>query len=380
MKTLVAFITLLYSVTLSAQERITLLFVGDLMQHRAQIDAARTPQGGYDYTPCFSLVREQISGADLAIGNLEVTLGGRPYAGYPAFSAPDEYLQAIQEAGFDVLVTANNHCLDRGRRGLERTIHLLDSLQILHLGTYRNPLERKRQYPLFIRKKGFHIALLSYTYGTNGIKPATPNIVNYIDKESMLHDIRAAQARRPDAIITLMHWGEEYQSFPNRNQRELADWLLQQGVTHVIGSHPHVIQPMELRTDGTRQHVVVYSLGNFISNMQAPGTDGGVVFTLQLEKYPLHKPIPPKYSSQSRSPALESPAILFPYCRMSRCGYRLVWTARPGLTGEKNYILYPVDHPADNLSPKARNSLEVFIKRSDDLLRKHNKEIYEEKK
>ncbi len=96
MKALISFIFLLYSVTLSSQERITLLFVGDLMQHRAQIDAARTSDGKYDYSPCFSLVKEEISRADIAIGNLEVTLGGKPYQGYPTFSAPDEYLQAIK--------------------------------------------------------------------------------------------------------------------------------------------------------------------------------------------------------------------------------------------------------------------------------------------
>lgn len=114
MKALISLIFLLYSVTLFSQERITLLFVGDLMQHRAQIDAARTSDGKYDYSPCFSLIKEEISRADIAIGNLEVTLGGKPYQGYPTFSAPDEYLQAIKDAGFDVLLTANNHCLDRG--------------------------------------------------------------------------------------------------------------------------------------------------------------------------------------------------------------------------------------------------------------------------
>ena len=123
MKTLAVFIVvLLYSVTLSSQERITLLFVGDLMQHQAQIDAAHVSEGKYDYSSCFSLIKEQISQADLAIGNLEVTLGGRPYRGYPMFSAPDEYLQAIKDAGFDILLTANNHCLDRGKKGMERTI------------------------------------------------------------------------------------------------------------------------------------------------------------------------------------------------------------------------------------------------------------------
>lgn len=380
MKALLAFITLLYSVTLSAQERITLLFVGDLMQHQAQIEAARTPEGKYDYTSCFSLVKEQISQADLAIGNLEVTLAGKPYKGYPTFSAPDEYLQSIKDAGFDLLITANNHCLDRGKKGLERTLFMLDSLQIPHAGTYRNSSERKQQYPLFIHKKGFRLAFLSYTYGTNGIKTTAPNIVNYIDRNKILQDIRSAQARRPDAIIAYMHWGEEYRSLPNREQRELTDWLLQQGVTHIIGSHPHVIQPMELRNNGHQQHVVVYSLGNFISNMQAPNTDGGLIFTLQLEKYPLPKPIPPRYLNQSHAPSSDSSTISFPYCRVSNCGYNFVWTARPTLTGEKNFILYPINHSMDSLPQNAHNRLRIFTENSRKLLQQYNVDIHEKKK
>ncbi|MDE6217331.1 CapA family protein, partial [Bacteroides sp.] len=306
MKAILPLLTLCLTISLSAQERITLLFVGDLMQHQAQIDAARTPDGRYDYQSCFALVKEQIASADLAIGNLEVTLGGKPYNGYPAFSAPDEYLQAIKDAGFNILMTANNHCLDRGKKGLERTIMMLDSLQIPYAGTYKNEAERKRRYPLLINKKGFRIALLNYTYGTNGIQVTAPHIVNYIDKDIIRKDILNAQACRPDVLIAFMHWGDEYQSLPNRNQKELADWLLQQGVTHVIGAHPHVIQPMELRTNGNQQHIVVYSLGNFISNMQAINTDGGLIFTMQLEKYPLPTPIPPRRPAPRDAPARAS--------------------------------------------------------------------------
>ena len=381
MKTLVIFMTvLLYSVTLSSQERITLLFVGDLMQHQAQIDAAHVSEGKYDYSSCFSLIKEQISQADLAIGNLEVTLGGKPYRGYPMFSAPDEYLQAIKDAGFDILLTANNHCLDRGKKGMERTIQLLDSSGIRYAGTYKNLSERRQRYPLFINRNGFRIALLNYTYGTNGIKATSPNIVNYIDKNTILQDIQSAKARQPDAIIACMHWGEEYQSLPNREQRELANWLLQQGVTHIIGSHPHVIQPMELRTNGTEQHIIVYSLGNFISNMSKANTDGGLIFTLQLEKHPLPQPIRPSYSGQNQTPLPDSNPLPFPYCRVSYCGYNLVWTGWPELTKEKNYILYPASFPTEHLTPEARKHLEIFVKSSRKLLQQHNIGIYEKKK
>ena len=187
---------------LSAQEKITLLFVGDLMQHDAQIKAARTPQG-YDYSDCFKHLKEAISQADLAIGNLEVTLAGKPYRGYPSFSAPDEYLQAIKEAGFDILLTANNHCLDRRKKGLERTILLLDSLGISHAGTYRTPEERSERYPLLVEVKGLRIAFLNYTYDTNGLEPSAPNVVNYIHKEEIRQDILKARRMHPDTVFLI---------------------------------------------------------------------------------------------------------------------------------------------------------------------------------
>ena len=332
--------------------RLTLLFAGDLMQHQAQINAARTSTG-YDYSDCFKFVKEEINRADIAIANLEVTLGGKPYRGYPAFSAQDEYLFAICDACFDVLVTANNHCLDKGKKGLERTLLMLDSLQIPHAGTYANTESRKQQYPLLLEKNGFRIALLNYTYGTNGIKVISPNVVNYIDKAVMAQDIEAAKAQHPDALIACMHWGDEYQSLPNKEQKNLTDWLLQQGVTHIIGSHPHVVQPMELRTDSItgNQHAVVYSLGNFISNMSARRTDGGLLFKLELEKDSV--------------------------TRVANCGYSLVWTSRPVLSRKKNHILYPINYPADSLSVTERNHLKIFINDAQSLFRKHNKGIKE---
>ena len=347
--------------SLSAQQRVTLLFAGDLMQHKAQIDAARTDSGIYDYAPCFTQVRQQIQAADIAIGNLEVTLGGRPYTGYPAFSAPDEYLTAIRDAGFDVLLTANNHCLDRGSKGLVRTLDKLDSLDIPSLGTYRDSLDRAHRYPLLLTIKGIRIALLNYTYGTNGLRSHPPTLVNYIDRKQMLQDIRTAQAWRPDVLIACIHWGQEYQPLPDHSQRELAGWLFKQGVDHIIGSHPHVLQPMELRTDTLRgcQHVLAYSLGNFISNMSARGTDGGALLTLTLEKV---QPI----------------RTLRPSTRTVSCTYSLVWTGRPSLTGKQNFELYPVTLPTESIPSFARNKLKIFTKDARRLLNQHNKGIYEQ--
>ena len=346
-------IAFIYSVTLFAQERITLLFVGDLMQHDAQIKAAKTTTG-YDYTDCFKHVKEEISRADIAVANLEVTLGGKPYRGYPSFSAPDEFLYAVKDAGFDVLLTGNNHCLDRGSRGLERTILMLDSLDFAYAGTYVNEEERRERYPLLVEKNGFRIVFLNYTYGTNGLEPVSPRIVNYMDKEQMKEDIALARRMRPDAIIACMHWGIEYRLFPRKAEKDLADWLLAQGVDHVIGSHPHVLQPMEVKRDAhtPAKHLVVYSLGNFISNMSKENTDGGAMVRLELVKY--------------------SDIV-----QMRSCDYSLVWTSRPFLSGKKNYEVYPagfVNKPIDNKEFMLMNR---FLKNSRMLFEENNKGIKE---
>ena len=343
----------IYSVTLSAQERITLLFVGDLMQHEAQIKAACTPDG-YDYTDCFKHVKNEISKADIAVGNLEVTMGGKPYRGYPSFSAPDEFLYAIQDAGFDVLLTANNHCLDRGRKGLQRTIQLLDSLHIPFAGTYVNREERQKRYPLLIEKNGFRIVFLAYTYDTNGLRPSFPNSVNYINKEQIKQDILLARKMRPDAIIACMHWGVEYRSLPEKAEKELADWLIGQGVDHVIGSHPHVLQPIEVKKDAhtPEKHLVVYSLGNFISNMSKKKTDGGVMVKLELKK-------------------------IGGITSLEHCEYSFVWTSRPILSKKKNFELYPSSYLAKPIQNEEYRNFSFFLQDARDLYEKYNVGIKE---
>ena len=226
---------------------ITLLFAGDLMQHSQQIQMGRKADGTYDYSLCFKYMKEEIERADVAIANFETTLGGAPYTGYPQFCSPDQFLIDSRDAGFDIMLTANNHVCDRYSKGIERTIAMMDSLKVPHLGSYVNEQEREKNYPFLLEKNGFRIVLLNYTYGTNGIPTRKPNVVNYIDKKQMAIDIAKAKGMNPDAIIACMHWGVEYTLQPVPAQRQLADWLFSQGVTHIIGGHPHVVEPMEVR-------------------------------------------------------------------------------------------------------------------------------------
>jgi poly-gamma-glutamate capsule biosynthesis protein CapA/YwtB (metallophosphatase superfamily) len=196
--------------------RLSLLFVGDIMQHDSNIAAAYNPIAKkYDYSACFEYVAPIIRSADLAIGNLELTLAGAPFKGYPQFSAPDALAVELKRTGFDVLVTANNHSVDRRRKGVERTIRVLDSLQVLHTGTFIDSAARDNTYPLIIEKNGFRLSLLNYTYGTNGIPVSKPNVVNLIDTIQIKLDLEKARTQQADAIIVFMHWGAEYQSLPN---------------------------------------------------------------------------------------------------------------------------------------------------------------------
>ena len=163
---------------------VSLLFAGDAMQHKAQIQSAKQGEA-YDYSPCFADITHEIAAADYAVVNLESPIGGQPYTGYPCFSAPDEFPIALQNAGFDLFLTANNHCLDRYTQGAIRTLHMLDSIGADHIGTYDSKDSFERFYPFITSIKGIRIAFLNYTYGTNGFTPHSPLIVNYIDKEKI---------------------------------------------------------------------------------------------------------------------------------------------------------------------------------------------------
>ncbi len=259
-----------------------LLFAGDAMQHQAQLDRARELGGGsrYDYSDCFTLIAPDVTKADYAVCNLEVPLGGGPdYTGYPCFSAPDSYAEALRDAGFDLMLTANNHCLDRRDKAARRTLTALDSLGIDHIGTYHDEAQRDSLVPFIKNINGFKIGFLNYTYGTNGIEPREGMVVSLIDRDKMAREISLTRDAGAEIVVVAMHWGIEYVLLENGVQRSLADFLVDQGVDLIIGGHPHVIQPMKVvRNEKEGKDVlVVYSLGNLISNMKTADTRGGAL-------------------------------------------------------------------------------------------------------
>lgn len=285
----------------------TLAVCGDAMSHMPQTrDAYDSQAGAYDYKPMIRFAKPWIEQADYAVVNLETTFTGGPdYSGFPAFNTPDALGDALKDAGFDLVSTANNHCLDRGYDGMVRTLDVLDKLGLAHVGTYRSAEERAAQNGVYVADMGgIKVAFLSYTYGTNGIPvskshPDTVNILHtdymsdtqVLDTERIADDLAAAEALSPDLIAVIVHWGVEYQTTQNEHQEEIADFLFDHGADVILGSHPHVLQPMETRTltdrDGTTHTgFVCWSLGNFISSQNDEYTDTTVVLNLELTKNP----------------------------------------------------------------------------------------------
>lgn len=278
------------STTLENDSRtLKLMFAGDIMSQLNQIESAKTETGEYNYNPCFQYIRPIFKQADLVIGNLECTLRNTPpYTGYPNFRSPDQLAEALKKGGFDVLVTSNNHALDGGLEGVVHTVEAIRQNGFVHTGTFKNEAYKKLTYPLIIYKNGFKLALLNYTHHTNGISPKPPSIVNRLDMTVFKKDIEEAKAMKPDFIISFLHWGEEHRLNEGSNERGLAHLMHQMGSDLVVGSHPHVVQPIkneELKVNNQIQScLTAYSLGNFISSQPFVNTEGGIVFEVNLKK------------------------------------------------------------------------------------------------
>lgn len=271
----------------------SLCAIGDIMCHNTQYqDAYNSDSDSYDFSYVFDDISLYTKTADLCIGNLETTFAGkdRGYSSYPTFNTPDELASNLKKLGLDVLTTANNHCLDKGIDGLNRTIDILNDADISHLGTYKSQEERDTVLIKYV--KGLKIAFINYTYGTNGITVPSDKTycVNLIDNDLILKDINSAKEQNADIIVACMHWGTEYNTSPSSSQKETADFLFKNGVDIVLGGHPHVLQPMEKRTvmldDGTtKDGFIIYSLGNFMADQNAKNTKDSIILDLTITKH-----------------------------------------------------------------------------------------------
>ncbi len=267
---------------------LTLVAVGDVMMHDLQVRSARGEDGRYRLGDPFAMVRPLVEAADLALANLETPLAGEDmaYSGYPTFNAPRVLARALASGGFDVVQTANNHCMDRREKGLLRTLDALDAEGLLHVGTRADP---GADPALWIDHQGLSIAVLAYTFSTNGIPlpPGREGIVSTVDADAMAAEIADVRTRGADLVVLACHWGIEYRHAPEPETVELAHALVEAGADVVLGGHPHFIQPYEIvSTDDGREGFVIYSLGNFWTNMRKRYQDAGMVLRLTLTGVP----------------------------------------------------------------------------------------------
>ena len=269
-------------------DTLTIRFFGDIMMHSQQITSAATKDGVFRFDRYFTHIGKYLNDSDLNVANMEFTLAGEPYTGYPTFSAPDQYARHIADCGFNIFLAANNHICDKRSAGMARTLQIYRDLAaskgIYFTGLAGNTDESARTTPLIIEVKGIKIALVNATYGTNlGYDHHWPK-TNYLNNRKMLEGALKTAEDQADITIFLPHWGEEYKLRHNNTQREMAQWMADNGADAVIGSHPHVIQDYEILTSGDRQIPVVYSLGNAISNMSAENTQVGLMVTMKITR------------------------------------------------------------------------------------------------
>lgn len=271
----------------------TILAAGDVMFHQPQIRGAYNSKSGtYDFNDCFQYVKKYIEKADLSLVNFETVTAGsdRGFHGYPNFNSPVETLEALKNAGFDILSTANNHSLDQGKVGLVNTIEALKNYGFKNIGTYNEPGNK-----ILIEKiNDINIGLLSYTYGCNGMEYTLTeedlnNMINLIDEDRIKTDIEKSIDMGSDLVVVFIHWGNEYQREPSEEQFELGRKMVEWGANIVFGSHPHVIQKSEIIEHNGKDNFVIYSLGNFISNQRRETinnkyTEDGIMVTVEIEK------------------------------------------------------------------------------------------------
>lgn len=349
-------------------DTITISFIGDVMQHLPQVTTAKavaskskdssalqtksanvtitnqstaikaqSPKAAlqsttasssaapqYDYTNTFKYIEERIAEADYMVANMELTIGTPPYSGYPQFSSPPDIAIQAQKVGIDLFMMANNHIVDKGKKGLERTFSLYRQLGVQTVGVYENASAEEKDNPLIVNIKGVKFAFFNFTYDTNGIPVPAPYIVCQEDTAHIKKVVQRARAKGADFIIALPHWGLEYHLQQSKDQQKLAEYMLGLGVDAVVGGHPHVTQPVTVTAHGvsatyslkylkgtsastsssnststtsgtstsTRASTststrpitaIFYSLGNYVSNMVRPKeTQTGMFVTLRF--------------------------------------------------------------------------------------------------
>ncbi|MFX3623914.1 MAG: CapA family protein [Ectobacillus sp.] len=264
--------------------QVTLSAVGDVLLHAPVYNDARTDVDRFNFRHMFAAVKPYIEQSDFSFVNQESIIGGIEIglSTYPSFNSPVEIADALKGIGFDVVNLANNHALDRGEHALVHSLSYWDKLGLTRTGAYTS--QEDRNHIRTISKNGITLSILSYTYGTNGIKIPKPYLVNTIDRDSIQRDVEKAK-QLSDAVVIMLHFGTEYEKMPNAEQTQLAQFLSNLGVSVIFGHHPHVLQPPALLTGKDGNHTIVfYSLGNFLAGQEKEETWFGGIASITVTK------------------------------------------------------------------------------------------------
>ena len=270
---------------LARTETITLTAAGDCLMHNTQIWSGLQEDGTYSFDHFFTEVKDLIEEGDYSSIDFEAAMAGPAsgYTGYPTFNSPDAMADALKNAGFDLVVTANNHVMDRGYKGALRTIEVLQNAGLDTLGVYKSEEDSKKFLIKDIR--GVKVAYIAYTYGTNGIVVPQEHscLVNMLDRDRILSDIADVRPQ-VDILVLVLHWGVEYSPQASEAQMKMAREFLEAGVDVILGSHPHVIQNMEIIRVDDKDKLVIYSMGNFIGHQIGIERNSGIVLKMKFSK------------------------------------------------------------------------------------------------
>lgn len=323
-------------------------FVGDLMNHTDVFEYARVTSDSFDFNPYFEIVKDEISSADFAIANLETVIfdEGRKPSGYPLFNAPINFLDALKFAGFDILALANNHITDYRKEGIIKTLQNINAKRMKSVGAYAS-LVSKDSVKIF-KGNDISFALLNYTYDLNihNLQTSDKYMVNILDSNVIKKDIQSAKNYKPDFIVIFYHFGDEYKTLPNSFQEKFVQISINSGADIIIGSHPHVLQPIEMIVDSTNNEVkklVAYSLGNFLSNQRQKYTDAGGILSIYLSKN----------NDKAKIDSVEFiPTWVFKGIIDGKRTYRILPNQFLEMNSEKNFL-------SDNEKLKMKNSIQM---------------------
>lgn len=272
-------------ITTEATE-IEIIMIGDILAHEGVYGSGLTADGTYNFDHLFKYIKTDAENADIAIVNQETILGGTEMglSAYPMFNSPQEIGDALVNAGFNVILHATNHTLDKGSKGVDNTIKFWKEKypDIAVLGIHDSQEDYDNNSVYIYEKEGVKVAILNYTYGTNGNAVPKKYMINILDEDKVKKDLEYASANS-DFVVVCPHWGTEYRHNPDNSQIKWAKFFAENGADLVIGTHPHVVQPVEYIDNGRGgKTLVYYSLGNFVSNQDTVATMLGAMAKVKI--------------------------------------------------------------------------------------------------